>query len=67
MTIYLNNNPLSLLTPATLQKVLEGQQLHEQRGIAVAVNNAVIPKTEWQQKALADNDKIVVIRATQGG
>ena len=67
MTISLNNNPITLSAAATLQKVLEEQQLHEQRGIAVAVNNAVIPKIEWQQKVLADNDKITIIRATQGG
>jgi sulfur carrier protein len=67
MTVFVNSNPIALTTAATLQQVLEQQHLHEQRGIAVAVNNNVIPKAEWQQKALADNDKIVIIRATQGG
>jgi len=67
MTVFVNSNPIALTTVATLQQVLEEQHLHEQRGIAVAVNNNVIPKAEWQQKTLADNDKIVIIRATQGG
>ena len=67
MTVFVNNNPINLTTVATLHQVLEQQHLHEHRGIAVALNNNVIPKTEWQQKALADNDKITIIRATQGG
>jgi sulfur carrier protein len=67
MTVFVNSNPVTLTTVATLQYILEQQHLHEQRGIAVAVNNNVIPKTEWQQKALNDNDKITIIKATQGG
>ena len=67
MTVFVNNNPINLTAVATLHQVLEQQQLHQQRGIAVAVNNHVIPKTEWQQQVLADNDKITIIKATQGG
>ncbi len=67
MTVFVNNNSINLTTVATLHQVLEQQHLHEQRGIAVAVNNHVIPKAEWQQKVLNNNDKITVIRATQGG
>ena len=67
MTVFVNSNPINLTAASTLLQVLEQEQLHEQRGIAVAVNNAVIPKTEWQQKAIHDNDKIVIIKASQGG
>ena len=67
MTVFVNNNPINLTTVTSLHQVLEQQRLHEQRGIAVAVNNNVIPKAEWQQRTLADNDKIIIIRATQGG
>jgi sulfur carrier protein len=67
MTVFVNNNPINLTAVATLHQVLEKQNLHEQRGIAVALNNNVIPKAEWQQKALNDNDKITIIKATQGG
>ncbi len=36
-------------------------------GIALAVNEKVIPKTEWNNFQLNDNDKILIIKATQGG
>ena len=36
-------------------------------GIALAVNERVVPKSEWEKFELKDNDKILLIKATQGG
>ena len=36
-------------------------------GIAVAVNGAVVPKTQWDRAELQANDSITIIKATQGG
>lgn len=36
-------------------------------GIAIAVNNKVIPRTQWETFTLAENDKVIIIHATQGG
>lgn len=36
-------------------------------GIAIAVNNKVVPRTEWDTFILAENDKVIIIHATQGG
>ena len=37
------------------------------KGIAVAVNNFVIPKSQWIFFHLKENDKVIIIKATQGG
>ena len=37
------------------------------RGVAVAVNNRMIPRTDWQQTTLKDDDNIVIIKAVCGG
>jgi sulfur carrier protein len=37
------------------------------RGIAVAVNDAVIPQSGWHKKALGEGDSIEIIHAVQGG
>ena len=37
------------------------------RGVAVAVNGAVVPRPHWTTASLADGDQIEVIRAMQGG
>jgi len=36
-------------------------------GIAIAINDEVIPKAMWGNIELNENDKILVITATQGG
>ncbi|MDX1637979.1 MAG: sulfur carrier protein ThiS [Balneolaceae bacterium] len=37
------------------------------KGTAVAVNDAVVPRDKWGQHALQENDRVEIIRATQGG
>ena len=36
-------------------------------GIAIAVNDQVITRGNWEQFQLNENDKITIIKATQGG
>lgn len=36
-------------------------------GIAIAINNIVIPKVQWDEHFLNEGDKLTVIKATQGG
>ena len=38
-----------------------------QTGIAVAVNNCMTPRTEWEQFVLYENDELVIIKAVCGG
>jgi sulfur carrier protein len=37
------------------------------RGIAVAVNGDVVPRTGWTERALADGDAVEILTAVQGG
>ena len=36
-------------------------------GVAIAVNEKVIPKLEWEQFSLQNGSRILVVQATQGG
>ena len=36
-------------------------------GVAVAVNNAMVPRTEWATRTLAEGDDIVILKAFCGG
>lgn len=67
VTVFINNKNCVLGADATLTLALEQNGITSQKGIAVAVNNTVIPKTEWVTKTLNENDKITIIKATQGG
>lgn len=63
------NNQLVQLPPGTysIQEVLDERHPHHQEGIAVAVNQSVIPKKQWSTYRLEPHDKILLITATQGG
>lgn len=44
----------------------QGQDL-EAGGLAVALNETVVPKKNWNEESLSEGDRIEIIRATQGG
>lgn len=37
------------------------------KGIAVAINQAIIPRASWTDHHISPYDQIVIIKATQGG
>ena len=51
---------------ATLSQLSQELNL-PQTGIAVAVNQRMVPRTEWPQFALADGQEIIIIKAVCGG
>jgi sulfur carrier protein len=65
--IFVNDRPHELEGPATLKAVLGGLGLAERRGVAAAVNGEVVPRASWETRALERRDRVLVIRATQGG
>jgi sulfur carrier protein len=56
------------LAAATLAALLAEKALDTgQRGIAVALNGAVVPRAAWAQTPLKGGDDIEIVRARQGG
>ena len=66
-TIQVNgeSEPLAVATLAALiaEKAIDTAQ----RGIAVAVNGAVVPRAAWTATPLKPGDNIEIVRARQGG
>lgn len=67
MTVYVNNKPVELEGELTLAALIARVGVKAERGTAVALNNAVIPKAEWETTTINSNDKLTIIKATQGG
>lgn len=67
MTISVNNKTETTAAQEKLFSLLDRLNLSGSQGIAVAVNNTVVSKTNWNNYELKENDKITIIRATQGG
>lgn len=68
MELIINHQKKNFNTPLSSLAVLMHLELHgKTKGIAVAVNNQVIPKQQWDTTPLKQNDNILIITATQGG
>ena len=67
MKVYLGEKTLYVDKKSTLNTILNSQKLAVLNGIAVAINDTVIPKSNWEISQLKEGDKIVVIKATAGG
>ncbi|HRH12158.1 MAG TPA: sulfur carrier protein ThiS [Bacteroidia bacterium] len=66
MEISLNNENRSI-NSSNLLTLLTEVLGEKTKGTAVAVNDSVVPKTEWDKFELKENDKVIIIKATQGG
>ncbi len=51
----------------TVQALLDLEIPLKQNGIALAINNTVIPKSDWNSHLIKETDDILIISATQGG
>ena len=67
MEVYINNILRDVPESSTLLELLHAENLAEKKGIAVAVNNAVVPRGNWGKQPLSFQDRITIIKATQGG
>ena len=65
--VSINQKKFQLPESGTLADVLPLLQIAEADGIAIAVNEVVIPRGEWAGYVLREADRVFVIRATQGG
>jgi sulfur carrier protein len=67
MNITLNDKKFSVSENTNLYNLVVSQLGDKQNGIAVAVNDSVIPKSNWETHTIQSNDNILIIKATQGG
>jgi sulfur carrier protein len=67
MVCYVNNSPHEAAENQPLAELLAALGQAQTRGLAVAVNDAVVPRAEWASHAVQPHDRILLIRATQGG
>jgi sulfur carrier protein len=62
MNVFVNGEPRVLPDRASL-----GTLVPDRRGVAVAVNGAVIRAADWHRTVLREDDRVEVVTAHQGG
>ncbi|CAM4285766.1 sulfur carrier protein ThiS [Zobellia nedashkovskayae] len=66
ITIHMNQKRLEVNSNTTIYQFL--QQIDSSvNGVAVAINEQIVSKNNWQTQKLEDQDQVLVIQAVQGG
>ena len=67
MIELLVNGATTAVDPGATVATLVARLGPDPRGVAVAVNEAVVPRSAWPSTALRAGDRVEVLRAAQGG
>lgn len=66
MKISVNNKETEMANGSTLADLAAQLELPAQ-GVAIAVNNKMVPRAQWNDTILNENDSLVIIKAACGG
>jgi sulfur carrier protein len=66
MTIIINGEPTDVAEGLTVEQLLKDLAVPT-RGVAVAVDAEVVPRSSWGAFALVDGARVEVLIAVQGG
>jgi len=68
MKLTMNGAQTEVAPKTTLEQLLAAHEIrHDVKGVAVAINETVVPRGSWNTHPLKDGDTIEIIHAVQGG
>lgn len=67
MEITVNQQSYTLAVSCSVTELLANVLQFSESGIAVAVNQSVVSKSDWPARFLQPGDQVMLIKATQGG
>ncbi len=67
MEIKINNQIKNIDEASTLNSIVLSVLGEKTKGVAVALNDKVVSKENWNNTKLISNDNVLIIKATQGG
>lgn len=65
MTITINNKASE--TEASNLALLATEMALPEKGVAMALNNKMVPRAEWENSRLTEGANVVIIKAACGG
>jgi sulfur carrier protein len=66
--VHVNGEPVEVQEGATVASVVERVAPERpRRGMAVAVDAEVVPQAQWDERPLAEGERVEVLTAVQGG
>jgi sulfur carrier protein len=68
MTVELNGEPVEIGAAATVATAVDRLGANgDGRGVAVAVDGEVVPRSAWEDTPLSEGQKVEIVGAIQGG
>ena len=67
MRALVNGHVRELAAGVTVEEVVRSLVEEPERGVAVALDGAVVPRSEWAATPVAEGQEVEVLRAVQGG
>ena len=67
MRVYVHDEVLETKEKIHISELLESKGISNLNGIALAINDVVISKAYWHTTLLKEQDRILIIQASQGG
>ena len=67
MKIYVNDDLKTIEEGLSLALFLENLEMHDLSGWAVAINEEIVPTEKLSEISLREDDRIILVQATQGG
>jgi sulfur carrier protein len=66
-SLLVNDGRRPVPEEATVSGLVRELGILDRKGMAVALNGAVVPRAEWDSRRIGPEDRLLIIRATQGG
>lgn len=67
MNVYINNKQYSFDSELSIADAIKQIDGIPASGIAIALNNDVLPASQWATTTLTDGDRLTIIKAFYGG
>lgn len=67
MNLTVNNKPQEMPEGSTVADLARQQGVADGKGVAIAMNGAVVRRDAWESTPLTDGATIVLIKAAYGG
>jgi sulfur carrier protein len=66
MRIEINGRAREIDGPQSVGEIVDGE-VADRRGVAVAVDGEVLPRTAWDDSLVTDGTRLEIVGAVQGG
>lgn len=66
MKVKINNEEFDFTSSTSVNDYIHSLSLPSS-GLAIAINNVLVPRNQWETTQFQENDQVIIIQAAYGG